>query len=210
MSEINWKSKYEALKAKYLNDMDMAFRLGHEQGQQEAAMDSIAQQQQQQADEMAAQTGMQGEGQGQGDDDNTNPNAGPEIDGQDSAHPAGSELDQHINELEGMLGKNEVDLGTLAKSIKGFRALQSKIQLANDLKKSAKAIPAIAKALHKPKFKISQNANANLSNSAKKAVGMQQQIVEDVMKSWDEEAKKTGGDILSQLKVEGILKDKKE
>lgn len=202
MSEINWKSKYQALKAKYLEDMDMAFRLGHEQGQQEAQMDQMAQAQQQQADEVAQQSGMQGEGQ-------PGEEQAQEVEGQEpvSAHPGGSELDQHITQLEGMLGKGEVDMATLIKSVKGFRNFQKNNQLQNDLKKSAMAIKGISKAMHKPAFKISQQANANLSSSAKKAVGMQQQIVEDIMKSWDTETKKAGTDILSHLKAEGVIKE---
>lgn len=203
MSEINWKSKYDALKAKFMESVDMAFRLGHEQGQQEALMDQMAQSQQQQADEMAQQSGMQGEGQ-PGDEQ------GQEADGQEppvSAHPGGSELDQHISQLEGMLGKGEVDMAAIIKSVKGFREFQKSAKLNNDLKKSHQAIKGISKAMHKPAFKISQQANHNLSSSAKKAVGMQQKIVEDIMQSWDTETKKVGGDILSQLKVEGVIKE---
>lgn len=205
MSDINWKSKYEALKAKYLTDLDMAFRLGHEQGQQEASMDAMAQQQQQQADQMATQTGMQGDGQ------NGEGQSGEQVD-QDqpqdnvSAHPGGSELDQHISELESMLGKGEVSSTDLMKSVKQLREFQKQAKLQNDLKKSSEAISGIAKALHKPAFKISQQAKHNLSSAAEKAVNMQQQIVEDVMKSWKQEEEKASKDILSQLKVEGVLK----
>lgn len=207
MSEINWKSKYEAIKANWMESVDTAFRLGYEQGTQDAQVDAMAQQQQQQADEMAQQMGMQGE---QGEDPNQDPNAGPEMGESPSAHPGGSELDQHISTLEGMLGKSELNPADLIKAVKGFRELQKNIKLQSDLKKSAEAIKGISKALHKPKFKISQQANANLTSSAKKAVSMQEKIVTDIMKTWDEEKDKTGKDILSQLKVEGVLGDKKE
>lgn len=207
MSEVNWKSKYESLKAKYLDDLDMAFRLGHEQGQQEAMMDSMAQQQQQQADEMAAQSGMQGDGQ----DPNQDPNAGPEMEGQEpavSANPQGSELDKHINELESMLQKSEsLDPKDLSNLLVNLKKAKYKMAQEIELKKSHQAISGIAKAMHKPKFKIGQQANHNLTNSAKRAVGMQQEIVENIMKSWEEEKTKAGKDILSQLKVEGILKE---
>lgn len=204
MSEINWKQKYDAMKAKFMDSMDTAFRLGFEQGQQQAAQDQMAQQQQQQADEMAAQMGMEG---GEGGEEGQ-PQEGEEA--PVSAHPGGSELDQHINTLESMVNKSEPDMASLIKSVKGLRELQKSIKLQNDLKKSARAISGISAALHKPKFKISQQANHNLSSSAKKAVSMQEKIVNDVMKSWDEEQKKTSGDILSQLKVEGLLPEKKD
>jgi hypothetical protein len=60
------------------------------------------------------------------------------------------------------------------------------------MKKSYKAIPAIAKALHKPAFKIGQQASHNMTSNAKAAVGMQEKIVSDLMKAMaDEETKAT-------------------
>lgn len=198
MSEINWKNKYEALKSKFMESVDTAFRLGYEQGAQEAQLDSMVQQQQQQADEMAAQ-GAPGQEQ-PGGEENGEAAPGEQVPS-DSANPAGSELDQHIATLEGMLGKSEnISSADLFK-------VTSQMKQAVELKKSAAAIPHIARNLHKPAFKLSQQANHNLSNNAKKAVSMQQGIVEDIMKSWEEETKTTGKDILSQLKAEGLIKE---
>lgn len=199
MSEINWKNKYEGLKSKFMQSVDASFRLGFEQGAQDAQMQAAQDQAQQQA-EMQAQGG--------------DPNAQPGEEGQpqeqeqqpDSAHPEGSELDQHIQELESMLGKGEIDMTSLIKSVKGFREFQTSLKQKSDLKKSHQAISEISKALHKPKYKIGVQANHNLSSSAKKAVTMQQEIVENIMKSWDEEKEKTGKGIVTQLKVEGLIK----
>lgn len=190
-----------------MESVDAAFRLGYEQGAQEAQMDAMAQQQQQQADEMAAQSGMQAGGD-PSQEENQDPNSGPDVTGApESAHPGGSELDQHISELEGMLGKSEMDPQELMKSVQALRKVQKEIKLQTELKKSSQAISGITKALHKPKFKISAQANHNMTNNAKKAVTMQQDIVTGIMKSWEEEEAKTGKDILSQLKVEGHIKE---
>lgn len=206
MSEINWKSKYEALKAKFMESVDTAFRLGHEQGQQEAQMESVMQQQQQEAEQLVAQNaGMGGE---EGQDPNQDPNAQEAA--PDSQNPAGSELDQHINELEGMLGKSEsIDLKEVMNLTNKIKTLRKNMKQEQELKKSYKAISGIAAALHKPKFKVSQQANHNLTNSAKKAVSMQETIVNDIMKNWEEESKKTGSNILDHLKAEGLIVDKK-
>lgn len=213
MSEINWKSKYEALKAKFMESVDAAFRIGYEQGAKEAQVDSVQQEQQQQADQMAAQAnGMGGEDPNQqGEDPNQDPNSGAEISGQPpaSANPEGSELDKHINELESMLQKNEdgkIDVTAAMAALNGLREKRKEMAFQNELKKSAQAIPEIAKALNKPKFKIGIQASHNLSSAAKKAVSMQEQIVTDIMKSWEQEEKSTKSDILTQIKSEIAVK----
>lgn len=209
MSEINWRNKYEALKAKFMDSVDAAYRIGFEQGGQQAQMESMMQQQQQQADQMAAQNN------GAQEDPNQDPNAQQPQDAAqeqvpaDSSNPQGSELDQHISQLEGMLGKGELDMVSLVKAVKGMKDLQKSMVLQSELKKSAMAIPAIAKAMHKPKFKLGVGATHNMNNSAKKAVSMQSEIVEGIMKSWDEETKKTSNNIINHLKVEGLLKEDK-
>lgn len=200
MSEINWKTKYQELKGKFMESVDMAFRLGFEQGQQSAQQDAMMQQQQQQADQMAAQQqgdqAPDGQEQPQGEE--------PQQSEPDSAHPAGSELDQHISTLESMVNKSEISPTDLLKAIGDLRTLQKSMVTARELKKSADAIPGIVKALHKPSFKISQQANHNMSSAAKSAVSMQEKIVSDVMKSWAEEESRLSKDILGRLGVEGL------
>lgn len=200
MPEVNYKQKYLSLKAQYMNAVDLAFRLGYEQGAQQAQVDQAAQQQQQQ-EEMAAQQGVPQDGQ---------PSEQPqEAEGQapESANPAGSELDQYIAKLEGMLGKSEgVNTSDLQKAVQEMKTFQKSQKLAADLKKPSAAISGIAKALHKPAFKIGQQASHNMSDSAKRAVTMQEQIVQDIMKSWSEEEKKAAHSIENLLSVEGVVK----
>ena len=218
--EVNWKGKYNELKAKFMESVDAAFRLGFEQGAQQASQDAAIQQQQQQMD---AQNAAMGGGMGGA------PEAGPEAGDfsdqqdpqasvppaggqgiqpmQDSEHPDGSELDQHIAKLESMLHKGEqVDVTALIKAINEIKGLQKSQKELLGLAKSAKAIPAIAKALHKPKFKLGVQANHNLSSTAKSAVTMQHKIVSDIMAKWEKEEKNASKDILSQLNIEGLTK----
>jgi len=53
MSNINYKNKYEQLKAKYLSSVDTAWRLGFEAGLKEAQMDNATQQAQQAQQQVA-------------------------------------------------------------------------------------------------------------------------------------------------------------
>jgi hypothetical protein len=69
------------------------------------------------------------------------------------------------------------------------------------------AIPAIAKALHKPAFKMGRQASHNLTNTAKQAVTMQEKIVSDIMKSWDNESDRASKDIMDILNLNNIKKD---
>src|SRR5271154_5458768 len=42
--EVNWKAKYMELKSKYMNAVDMAFRLGIEEGMKQGQLDNANQQ----------------------------------------------------------------------------------------------------------------------------------------------------------------------
>lgn len=237
--EINWKQKYNELKSKYMNAVDMAFRLGVEEGLKQGQLDSANQQlataQAQQQDAAAAgapggdpagkpnnngQPGTPDQG-GAPDKSGAASVQPPPVEGaapagaapmQDSEHPDGSELDQHIATLEGMLKKAEdqgfdgIDFNSIQDSISGLKKMQRELHQKSELKKSQMAISNIAKAMHKPQFKFGVQAQHNLSSSAKAAVTMQQEIVQDVFKKWEEEEKKAGKDILSTLNIEGIVK----
>lgn len=210
-AEINYKNKYMELRSKYMNDLDVAFRLGFEQGGQQAQQDQMAQEQQQaQEIQQAAaggQPGQPGEGGAPGE---AAPGAPGQPGGQPggapdtgSEHPEGSELDQHIAKLESMIAKAEKSSpDDLKKSVQEFhsigndlRKLQKSWKEQSDLKKSHAAIAGIAKALHKPAFKMSKQASINLNENAKQAVSMQHRIVSDVMAKMEEEEKKAPKDI---------------
>jgi hypothetical protein len=196
-----------------MQDVDAAFRLGFEQGSVQGQQDAQMQQQQAQQEQDAAQQGQIGQGNGAegspaGAEQMANPNGGGLGDMEpDSENPAGSELDQHIAKLESMLGKSEnldkAELAALTSKISGLRKAMAQHA---EMKKSTQAIPAIAKALHKPAFKLSVNANHNMNNNAKAAVGMQEKIVGDIMKSWAEEEQKASKSIKSILSVENLTK----
>src|SRR5579863_10316387 len=168
-ADVNYKNKYMELRSKYMNDLDMAFRLGFEQGGQQAQQDQMAQQEQQAQEIQTAAAGAQPGQPGE--------TPSPEQPGQSetgSEHPEGSELDQHIAKLESMIAKPEgASAQELGKSIEDLKKLTKSWKEQSDLRKSHAAISGIAKALHKPAFKMSKQASINLNDTAKKAVSMQ-------------------------------------
>jgi hypothetical protein len=203
-SQVNYKQKYEELKMKFMESVDAAFRMGFEQGAVQGMQDAQMQQQQMQAEQQAQ--GAAGIGQGQGSEGSpagaeqmANPNGGGIEDVPDTENPAGSELDQHIAKLESMVSKAEASPADLAKAISELQSLRkaeaAKITFNREMKKSQAAVPGIVKALHKPAFKLGVQASHNMNSNAKQAVGMQAKIVEDIMKSWEEEEKSATSDI---------------
>lgn len=195
MKNQDWKLKYQDLKLKFHDAVDVAFRLGYEAGAQGA---QVQQAQQQQADAQAAeQAAMMGQ----------DPNAAEQgMPGQEQSD--GSELDQHIGTLEGMLGQSKPgspEQASLQKSLDGIKAFKIDLKNKYDFKKSEKAINAIGKALKTP-FTLSKAATKNLSEPAKKALNMQEQIVADLMKSFDEEEKKVSEAVTKTLNLEQVLK----
>lgn len=219
MPEINWKMKYQELKSKYMEAVDLAFRMGFEQGTQQSQMDSMMQQQQQ-AQQLQQQQAAGGAPGGQfgnpGDDqqiDDQGPGAtmpagpGQGIQPAESENPDGSELDQHIAKLESMISKSEtLDPKDLAQAISELKQLQKSQREQSELRKSAQAIPAIARNMHKPAFKLSVQANHNLKGAQKESLSMQKRIVDDIMNKWEAEESKAGVDILKQLGIEGLTK----
>jgi hypothetical protein len=209
--EKTYKAKYQQLKMQYMHAVDTAFRLGFEQGQQQATLDQAAQQQQQQDAMMQAQAqGMAGGPPGaEGADEGAMP---PDAQGAEeqmeptSEHPDGSELDQHIAKLESLIGKSEAHPEDLHKALSEIKAFRKSQVLAIELKKSAGAIKEISKALHKPAFKLGVQASHNMNDTAKRAVSLQHRIVEDVMKKWEEEEMKAAKSISEIISVEGLTK----
>jgi hypothetical protein len=209
--ENTYKSKYQQLKAQYMHAVDTAFRLGYEQGKNDAALDQMAQQQQQEQDMMQAQAGaMQDPMAGGGSPEGAPGEAGPSTPEPqmepDSEHPDGSELDQHIAKLESLLGKSESNPEELVKALHDIKSLRMKQVQAIELKKSAHAIKEISKALHRPSFKMGLNASHNMNDNAKRAVTLQHRIVSDVMKKWEEEEIRTSKGIGEILQIEGLTK----
>jgi hypothetical protein len=220
-SQLNYKSKYLELRSKYINDLDTAFRLGVEEGmksaQQQQAMDAQAQTQEAemaQAQAMGAgqpgeedgQPGEQSSGEQPGESGQPGMESQPEQ-GQSQPGMEGqpSELDQHIGKLEGMLGQNTDP--EIQKSLNEIKNLRKAEKFALEMKKSEKAIAGIAKALHKPGFKLNALAQHNLSDSAKKSVSMQHKIVSDIMEKWEKEENNASKDITKILNIENLIKE---
>ncbi len=230
--EVNYKAKYMELRAKYMNAVDVAFRLGFEEGAKQSQVDQANQQMQDaQAKEQAMAGGQPGEGapqnnngaagtpdQGAAPDKSGAPSIQPAgAEGvppasptgapmKESENPEGSELDQHIAKLESMLHKGEAS-EDLKNSLEALKVIRTDMKFRAEMKKSAAAIPEIAKAMHKPAFKFGVQASHNLSTTAKSAVTMHHKIVNDIMEKWEKEESKAGKDILSALSVEGVTKD---
>lgn len=198
MKNQDWKLKYQDLKLKFMDAVDVSFRLGMEQGLQQAQMQQA---QQQQADAQAAQQAAMGQQPGQ-----------PGQEGQDMNSPEspdGSELDSHIGQLEGMLNKSKQDSpeqGALQKSLDGIKAFQSNLRQASELRKSERAIKAIGKAMNIAPFTLSKAATKNMSQSAQKALNMQEQMVADLMKAMEEEEAKAAESITKTLDFEQLIK----
>jgi hypothetical protein len=208
--ETSYKAKYQQLKLQYMHSVDVAFRLGYEQGAKEAQMDQMMQQQQeQQAMEQEQAAAMGDPSQGGAPQEAAEAGQEPQVQGQEqmepaSEHPDGSELDQHIAKLEGMLGKSEPE--EMAKALHELKSFRKSQLQAIELKKSYEAINGISKALHKPAFKLSRQASHNMNSNAKTAVSLQHKIVDDVMKKWEEEEHKAAKNIHQIISVEGLTK----
>jgi hypothetical protein len=230
--EINYKQKYQELKAKYMNAVDVAFRLGFEEGSKQSQMDQANQQMQEQAaaEQAGGQPGEPGAENNNGAPGTPDQGAAPDKSGapsvqpspaeaapgaptaggapmKESEHPEGSELDRHISELEAMIKKSEEPNDDLQKSLDMIKSIRENMIFREEMKKSSEAIPAIAKALHKPQFKFGVQAAHNLSSTAKSSVSMHHKIVNSIMEKWEKEESKAHKDILSALNVEGVTKD---
>ena len=204
--QVNYKQKYEDLKQKFINSMDVSFNLGYEQGLQAAQLEQAQQQQQQQmALDQQAAAGQPGQDQpGQpGQDDAAQP--GAEDPTAISQNPQGDELDQHIEKLESMLGKSEIsssELQDLKKTLGDIRSLQTQI----NLNKSLENIRNIKMNKSYTPLNLTPKVKANLPEPASKALSLQEKIVSDIFKKWESDQSRASNDISSILNIEGITK----
>lgn len=198
-AEINYKSKYLELRSKYINDIDVAFRLGFEQGLNQAKQEQALSAQEQMA---AAEQQAQGQ---QGQEEPSQEEQQQQQQEMQEQENAGSELDQHIGNLEQALqGSKDPEV---QKSLKALIDLRKKEKFELQMKKSDLAIKEISKALHKPSFKMSTQAQHNMNDNAKKAVTLQHKIVNDIMKAWEKEETRASNDIKNILNIENLIKD---
>lgn len=198
-AEINYKSKYLELRSKYINDVDVAFRLGFEQGLNQAKQEQALSAQEQ----MAAAEQQNSEQQGQ--EEPSQEEQQQQQQEMQEQENAGSELDQHIGNLEQALqGSKDPEV---QKSLKALIDLRKKEKFELQMKKSDLAVKEISKALHKPSFKMSTQAQHNMNDNAKKAVTLQHKIVNDIMKAWEKEETRASNDIKNILNIENLIKD---
>lgn len=190
----DWKTKYMDIRAKLKDATDVAFRLGYEKGMkdgtQAAQMQAMAQQQQQQAAMMGGAPGqpgdlsqdpaMQGGDPSQGgmppeaggDEDVMMGGAAP--DAEADAEGGGSELDQHINELQSLVAKGEkpsvLDIRKAVTALAGIRKNQKNVWA----KKAEKIIPA------------------------------QKKVVDSILKKWENESKQPSEGLEKIIKEHGL------
>ena len=203
---IDYKQKYQELKNRFMSSIDSAWRDGFENGLQQAQLDQAAQQQAQ-ADQMAMaangqpQPGQPGEeGAAPGEEAEQGETGQPQ-----SQNPNGDELDQHIQKLEGMLGKSEIDafqLQDLKKTLSDIRSLQVQINLT----KSMASIKNTRMTPLKKSQPLSPRVQANLPEPAKKALSLQEKIVADVFSKWEKDESQAASSISDILNVDGIVK----
>lgn len=193
----DYKTKYLDIRAKLKEATDVAFRLGYERGMkdgtQAAQMQAMAQQQQQQQAAMmggapgqpggdpSQDPSMQGGDPSQGgmppeagvDDGSQDPTmAGGEQEPEDAG--GGSELDQHIDELQGLVSKGEkpsvLDIRKAVQALAGIRKAQRNVWA----QKAEKVIPA------------------------------QKKLVDDMLKKWEKEAKKPSEGLEAIIREHGL------
>jgi hypothetical protein len=199
----DWKMKYQEIRGKLKEATDVAWRLGYERGMkdgtQQAQMQQMAQMQQQQAammgggqpgqpgapgqdpmaggDPMAqgAAGGMPPGAEEGGDDAQMGMGAPDEAGGEEAG--GGSELDNHINELQSLVSKGQkpsvVDIRKVVDNLAGIR----KHQKDSWAKKVNKIVPA------------------------------QKKVVDSILKKWETESKRPSSEIEAIIKEHGLKID---
>jgi hypothetical protein len=195
---IDYKQKYQELKAKFMSSVDAAWNDGFQHGM-EASQTDQAQQQSQQADAMAQQ---QAGAPQPGEQPQEGEQPGQEGEAATSQNPNEDELGQHIEKLESMLGKAEItpfELQDLKKTLSDIKSLQIQINLTKSLS-SIKSTRLAKSQSFSPKIQ------ANLPVPAQKALSKQQEIVDSLFKKWESEASHASSGISAILGVEGLTK----
>jgi hypothetical protein len=194
-----------------MESVDVAFRLGYEQGAQSAQMQQMQQQQQQIAAKQAqmdtngindnqvqdGSNGAQIQDDSRGVGQQTGAAGAPQ-------GMSGSELDNHINELEGLMQKSEYGTDqweTLKKSVDNLKAIKVKM----DLSLNQDLIKSIGRNLNKP-LVITGRAKHNMSDNSKNALTLQHKIVGEIMDTWTKEEAGLPTDIIKILQTEGLSK----
>jgi hypothetical protein len=188
----DYKVKYLDIRSKLKESTDVAYRLGYERGMKDGTQAAQMQQMQQQAQMQQAmmqggQPGAPGEDPSQGGEMPPGAEQGGEMPpGGDEAmqgapapeemgdEQGGSELDQHINELESLVSKGEKP------TVLSIR----------------KAVEALAG--------IRKNQKNAWQKKAEKIVPAQKSLVDNILKKWESEAKKPSAGLEEIIKQHGL------
>ena len=177
---VDYKQKFLDLKAKFMSSVDTSYRMGYEQGQKDAQLQNLQQQQQMMA--MQRQAQMQSQQQG-------SPEMTPEEQAdqfmqsqqQEEMDNGVSELESGIEELRDLLGKNEVDKETASHQLEALNKSLTKIleiREQQQLKKNMDSIKKIGSAVKKV-GSMSLSFTKNAADHQKKALSMQKTIIDD-------------------------------
>jgi hypothetical protein len=200
MSKVDYKAKYLELRNVLTNSVDVAFRAGYQQGYKDAQAEGMQQQlaQAQQQAQMMNQQGM---------DPSMEDQNSQYTDGMADQQADGSmnELEAGMGELENELNKGEIDKASALNQLQVLSNSLRKLQEAASLKKSNEHIEKLKNATKKVE-KFSLGYKNNLSNTHKKALSAQQQIVTGILKKWEKEEVETSKNILDVLASEGKIK----
>jgi hypothetical protein len=187
---VDYKKKYEDLKARYIQSLDVAFRTGYEQGFSESQNQAMAQQAQMQFQGMAG-SGMQPP---PGAETVEVP-SGQEPSASEQQPETADELDQAISTLEKLVNKSEPSIEDLKKSIEMIKTEH----LHKKITKKTKSIDITPK-------QYSQSYRVNLPENSKAEVAMQQRIVDDILRKWEKEQGQSSRDITQVLGTEALTK----
>jgi len=198
MAVSDWKMKYLDMRAKLLEATDVAYRLGFEQGMKQASEQQALQAQAQaQMQAQAAAQGMSPEGvlvgreempgeempgEGMPPEAGSMPGMGEEemMPGAVAGAPAegdGSELDQHINELESLVAKGQKP---------SVLALRKAVTSISDLRKTQKE---------------------KWSKKVEKETSSQKKFVDNLLNKWEKEVKDVTEDLEEVIQEHGIKID---
>lgn len=178
---IDYKKKYENLRANFIDALNFSFRTGYEQGFNEATVQSAMQQAQMMQQAQAQQMGQEQPGQ-------------PEEMG---AEGGPDELDQAIAQLEGLIKSEDVSAEKIARLVEEIKTKKIHKTTMGMIEKSSK----------NPKtFNFSESFRVNMPAEQKRAVSAQNKIVEDIMRKWETEESSASKNITDALGVEAILK----
>jgi hypothetical protein len=210
---IDYKQKFLDIKSKFISSVDTAYRVGYQQGQKDAQLESMQQQMQMQQQQMQqmqqAQASMMGGGPemgGGGEDQQPSPfeqaDQFEQAQGQEQMDRGVSELEAGIEELRSLLGKSEIDKQAASSLIEKLnKSIGNILQVreSQELKKNMDSIKQIGKTFKKVE-NLSLSFKANTTKDQKKALSMQKAIVDDIMAKWEKEEKEAEKDILNVLK----------